>query len=113
MSRVYTSEDIPELEKEMEDFERRSAEIMEEYGRNEKSHVNDGAGKRARGLALAIDFLKQGVTFTWFNEGVITINNYFHVTLNQKKWRCRGKNTWYRYSTPEQFVRRYINKEGQ
>jgi len=57
MSRVYTSEDIPELEKEMEDFERRSAEIMEEYGRNEKSYVNDGAGKRARGLALAIDFL--------------------------------------------------------
>ena len=111
MSRIYTKEDIPELRKEIEESKSKSKQIWEEYSVNDKAFCNDSAGRNAKRLQKAIEFLENGVEFKFMNEGVITINNYFHVSLATNKWRVRNKNVWYRYSTPKQFVEKYVNKE--
>ena len=113
MSRIYTRDDIPELLAEIQEAEQRSKIIMEEYGRNEKAYCNDSAGRNARRLKTAVDFLENGVSFKFMNDGIITINNYFHVSLSSNKWRVRHKNTWYRYSNPKQFVDKYVYKDKQ
>jgi hypothetical protein len=69
--------------------------------------VNNGnhlAVREAERLELQLKFLE------WVSNGFV-IEDKFHVGYQRPRWRVLGKNNWYWYSTPEQFVKKYILKE--
>lgn len=56
---------------------------------------------------LAEEFKNLGVDVKIVSNGLI-LNNKFRVGAKKPRWRVVGKNVWYRYKTPEQFVEDYI-----
>ena len=75
--------------------------------------INNGnhlAVREAERLELQLRFLEQGVKVERVSNGFV-IEDKFHVGYQRPRWRVVGKNTWYWYSTPEQFVKQYVLKE--
>ena len=40
------------------------------------------------------------------------VNNKFLLTPIKKKWRVKGKAKWYRYGSPEKFIKKYVLEEA-
>lgn len=68
------------------------------------------AAKRIRSLKEAKEFIKLGQEVKEDTVG-LRINNKFIIARNKKKWRVSGKGTWYWYSNPETFVKKYIEND--
>jgi hypothetical protein len=56
---------------------------------------------------LAEEFKDLGVDVEIVSNGLI-LNNKFRVGALKNRWKVVGKNVWYWYSNPKQFVEDYI-----
>lgn len=107
----YTEEDIPKLKAKIEEEIKRS-EACEERNYDKMQYSNPYS-KEIHRLVTIIEFLEQGVKVERTGGGLITVNNKFIVSLANPKWRVKGKNKWYWYKDPAQFVSKYINREDR
>jgi len=103
-----THDQIPKLEEAI-DEERKKSKACEERNYHKMQYSNPHA-KEIKRLRTIIDFVKAGASVERTGGGFITINGKYIISLANPRWRVKGKNTWYWYKTPEDFVARYINK---
>jgi len=104
----YTEDDIPKLKEQIKEEAERS-KACEEHNYDKMEYSNPYRKEIYR-LLVIIGFLEQGVKVERTGGGLITVNNKFIVSLANPKWRVKGKNKWYYYKDPEQFVEKYIRK---
>ena len=106
----YGLEDLDDLQGQLED-ERRKAKKHDEDCAHKDMYSNPYAREVDR-LKVIIGFVSEGVYVKRIAGGLIEINKKFIVSLANPKWRVKGKNKWYWYTTPKQFVQKYIKKES-
>lgn len=61
-------------------------------------------------LEIAKEFIELGQVVTKSGHELL-VNGKFLIAKKQKKWRVKGKNTWYYYKDVPNFVSKYILKE--
>ena len=67
-------------------------------------------------LEEAIEFVEVDREFYLDIEhpgNLFCINNKFLLTPIKKKWRVKGKAKWYRYGSPEKFIKKYVFREAE
>ena len=101
-----TQEQIAILEERIEQEKKQSKDCEERnYDKMQYSNPHDKEIKRLRTI---IDFVKAGASVERTSGGLITVNGKYIISLANPKWRVKGKNTWYWYKTPEQFMSKYV-----
>lgn len=105
----YGPNDIDDLKEQLAE-EQRKAKNHDEACAHKDRYSNPYA-REAERLQVIIGFISEGVYVKRTAGGLIEINKKFIVSLANPKWRVKGKNKWYWYSTPKQFVSKYIRRE--
>jgi len=103
-----TQEQLAILEERIEQEKKKSKACEERnYDKMQYSNPHD---KEINRLRTIIDFVKVGASVERTNGGFITVNKKYIISLANPKWRVKGKNKWYWYTTPEQFMDKYVNR---
>jgi hypothetical protein len=80
-----------------------------------KDYHGNGYTNDVTRLYAAIDFVEVDREFYLdidHQGSLFCINNKFLLTPIKKKWRLKGKAQWYRYSSPENFIKKYVFREA-
>lgn len=80
-----------------------SKRLYAEWGANDKLNGGDRLSRAIKRHTKMLKFLKLGVKCK-DSGGQITVANKFHYVLATGNWRIQGKATWYRSSSPKQFL---------
>jgi len=103
-----TQDQIAILEKRIEQ-ETKQSKACEERNHNKMQYSNPH-DKEIKRLNTIIDFVKAGASVERTDVGFITVNGKYIISLANPKWRVKGKNKWYWYKTPEQFIDKYVKE---
>jgi len=112
----YTKEDIPKLEKRVEQAEI-NADARDESCYH-KDFYSNSARKEAYRLNKLINLIKVIEDSDTLEQvdwdkggGLVIINKKFIVSLANDQWRVLGKNTWYRHKQDlKHFIDNYVRK---
>ena len=104
---------LDEIEKRLAHYQVRHAE----YVKREEERDSDWPKPSPylslmRQLNTAKEFIELGQTVTKGQHELI-VNGKFIIAKKQKKWRVKGKNTWYYYKDVPTFVKKYILREEE
>tara|TARA_B100000768_G_scaffold181590_1_gene205229 strand:+ start:6719 stop:7084 length:366 start_codon:yes stop_codon:yes gene_type:complete len=108
-----SEERLSVLQQRLEETTKLMLEVVEsnwhkdQYG---NGYINDVVR-----LEEAIEFVKVDREFYLDIEHpghLFCVNNKFLLTPIKKKWRVKGKATWYRYGSPEKFIKKYVLEEA-
>lgn len=109
-----------ELEMTAEDITNRLDELValaKECDRqNEhKMYYSNPYSKEIQRLVPLLEFidLPYALDLEWYGSGMILVNKKYVVAPKSSKWRVKGKNKWYWYKNPTNFVEKYVLKETQ
>lgn len=105
---VITKSQIPQLEAKLADEAAKSQACIK--ANDHKDQYSNPYAREVDRLQTIIEFVKTGVSVERTGGGLITVNGKYIVSLANPRWRVKGKNKWYWYKTPEDFVARYVNK---
>jgi hypothetical protein len=73
---------------------------------DDRDWINDNPQIR---MQKEIDLLEQGCIVEQDVHGLL-VNERFIVGISNHKWRVKGRSVWYRYSTIQQFVEKYVKQ---
>jgi predicted membrane protein len=78
-----------------------------------KDFFGDGHKKDVERQREAIAFVEVDREVALDLSGsIFSVGAKFLVAPRSRKWRVRGKGTWYLYKNPEQFIKKYVLKEA-
>lgn len=105
---VITPAHLSQLEDKLAEEAEKSRACIK--ANDHKDQYSNPYAREVDRLQTIIAFVKTGVSVERTGGGLITVNGKYIVSLANPRWRVKGKNTWYWYKTPEDFVERYVNK---
>lgn len=106
---VITEEHVPYIKTLIEE-EAKKSKSCEQRNYHKDQYSNPYRREIIR-LETIIEFVNTGVRVERTASGLITINGKYIVSLATPRWRVKGKAKWYWYTTPTEFVKKYIQKE--
>jgi len=70
-----------------------------------KEMYSDPYSREIRRLLLTLDFVRLGFKTERHQQGLVVGD--FIIAWNKNKWRKKGKDVWYYYSKPSDFLSKY------